>query len=295
MLSETGIFGDPGTRTPASDLVPFAPTHVLWSDGATKRRWVRLPAGTRVDTSEMDHWQFPIGTRFWKEFASPQGVLLETRLIERYGPGPEDYWMGAFVWNAEQTQATFAIDGQSNINGTQHDAPAQKVCGACHRGDKGRVLGFSAIQLSRPGDGTTLQSLAQAQLLTAPPPAGVDYPVPGAPETAAALGYLHANCGHCHNMNGTSWPDTQMVLRLRVTERDPAQSELWKTIVGQMLNKWQNPSYTLRAVSGHPEQSAVLGRMMNRTMGDAMPPLATEAVDPDGVDLITRWIRSLGP
>jgi hypothetical protein len=33
------------------------------------------------------------------------------------------------------------------------------------------------------------------------------------PATTAALGYLHANCGHCHNQNGTSWPDTQMMLR----------------------------------------------------------------------------------
>ena len=147
-LSETGLFADAATKRIAEDALPFEPTYWLWSDGADKRRWLRLPPGTRIDTTAMDHWVFPIGTKLWKEF-SLGGVLLETRLIERYGDGPEDYWMGAFVWNAEQTDAVLAPDGQTDINGTPHDAPAQKDCLACHRGDTGRVLGFSAMQLSR--------------------------------------------------------------------------------------------------------------------------------------------------
>ena len=65
------------------------------------------PAST---ASEMDHWQFPVGTKLWKEF-SRDGVLLETRLIERYGPGREDYWMGAFVWKADGSEAVYAVDG----------------------------------------------------------------------------------------------------------------------------------------------------------------------------------------
>ena len=104
---------------------------------------MRLPPGTQIDTSDMDHWVFPVGTKFFKEF-SLGGVLLETRLIERYGTGPEDYWMGAFVWNADGTDAVFAPDGQNDINGTMHDAPKQKDCGLCHRGDVGpraRALG----------------------------------------------------------------------------------------------------------------------------------------------------------
>jgi hypothetical protein len=297
-IAETGLYADLPGKTLAPAPLAFAPTHVLWSDGAHKRRWLGLPPGTRVDTSDMDHWQFPIGTKLWKEFASPDGVLLETRLIERYGPGAEDYWMGTFVWTADQSDALFAVDGQSDINGTQHDAPAQKLCGACHRGDAGRVLGFSAIQLSRPrrdaGD-LTLTTLAASELLSAPPAPGVDFPVPGEPDTVAALGYLHANCGHCHNLHGTSWPDTQMVLRLRVSERDPAQSELVKSVVGGKLQSWRVPEFTTRVVAGHPELSAILARMSRRGSKDQMPPLATEVVDPVGVDLVTRWVTSLAP
>ena len=43
-LRDTGLFGDDGT-TVRADIVAFAPQYPLWSDGATKRRWIHLPAG----------------------------------------------------------------------------------------------------------------------------------------------------------------------------------------------------------------------------------------------------------
>lgn len=291
-LSETGMYADFATKTLSDGMIPFEPTHKLWSDGATKRRWIKLPPGTQIDTSDMDHWVFPVGTKFFKEF-SLGGVLLETRLVERYGTGSEDYWFGAFVWNADQTDAEFMIDGQNDINGTPHDAPTQKNCAVCHRGDAGRILGFSAIQLSRPDNPPTLKSLAAAGTLSNPPPAGVDYPVPGDEVTARAVGYLHANCGHCHNLNGTSWPDTQMVLRMKIAERDVKASELYMSIVGQKLQYFRGGAVTLRVDPGQPDTSAVIERMTSRTPKIQMPPLATEFVDPDGLALIRQWITSL--
>ncbi|HEY2903071.1 MAG TPA: hypothetical protein VGL59_20990 [Polyangia bacterium] len=293
-LSETGLYADFANKVFADGLVAFEPTHKLWSDGATKRRWIKLPPDTEIDTSDMDHWIFPVGTKFFKEF-SLGGVLLETRLVERYGTGPEDYWFGAFVWTADQTDAVFAADGQQNINGTMHDAPSQMNCGVCHRGDVGRVLGFSAIQLSRPDNEPTLKGLAAAGLLTNPPPSGVDYPVLGDDASVAALGYLHANCGHCHNMNGTSWPDTQMVLRLNVADRDLTTSGVYESIVGQMLQYFRGGAVTMRVSPGDPDNSAIIVRMQSRTEKIQMPPLATEIVDPDGVAAVRAWIASLPP
>lgn len=294
-LSETGLYADVASRDLSDGLLLFEPTHKLWSDGAEKRRWVALPPGTQIDSHQMDHWMFPIGTKLWKEF-SRDGVLLETRLIERYGTGSEDYWMGAFVWTADQADAIFAIDGASNINGTEHDAPAQKNCGACHRGDPGRVLGLSAIQMSRqynPTLGPTLGDLASAGLLSDPPPVGIDYPVPGDQATAAALGYMHANCGHCHNENGTSWPDTQMVMRLRVDERDLSTCQLYTSVVGKKLQYWRGGAITLRVAPRDPDGSAVTARMHIRGSKDQMPPLATEVVDLDGFALVRDWINTL--
>jgi hypothetical protein len=290
-LAETGIFSDPATNTLNPNLVAFAPTHVLWSDGAVKRRWIWLPPGTQIDTSDIDHWVFPIGTKFFKEF-SLGGKMLETRLVERYGPGREDFWLGAFVWNAEQTDAVFAIDGQNDLLGTPHDAPAQKQCWACHLGEPGRGLGFSAMQLAGDGPGVRLQALIDQGLLTNPP-ARSDFHPPGDPVVAKALGYLHANCGHCHNPNGTSWPDTQMKLRLDVADTTPEATGAYKTAIGQKLQAYRNPAFTTRIVPGDPMASAVFFRMSSRTAKEQMPPLATEFVDPTGVDLIQAWILSL--
>jgi hypothetical protein len=298
-LAETGLFDDPATREVTSEALLFEPTYRLWSDGADKRRWVRLPPGTRIDSGDMDHWVLPIGTKLWKEF-SRGGTLLETRLVERYGDGADDYWMGSFVWNAAQTEATFAIDGAQDVNGTTHDAPPQELCGSCHRGDVGRVLGFSALQMSRPADGErvgpTLADLQARDLLSAPPAAGEPpYAVPGDVTTATALGYLHANCGHCHNENGTAWPDTQMVMRLATGEHDAATCGLVQSLVGRRLQYWQGGAITLRVAPGAPDESAVVARMSVRTPKVQMPPLATEVVDPEGLALLRAWITALPP
>ena len=293
-LSETGLYSDLGAKAITPDATLFEPTHKLWSDGASKRRWVRLPPGTRIDTSDMDHWVFPVGTKLWKEF-SLGGVLLETRLIERYGLGPDDYWMGAFVWSADGSDAVLAPDGQTDINGTMHDAPPQKDCGACHRGDVGRVLGLSAIQMSRDADPPALRDLATMGWLSDPPADLGGFPVPGDATTAAALGYLHANCGHCHNENGTAWSDTQMVLRLTVADRDAATSGVFASIVGKTVDYWRGGAITERVHPGQPDASAIVVRMSARGTKDQMPPLATEIVDDTGLAAVRAWIAALPP
>jgi hypothetical protein len=291
-LRQTGYFAGEGTA-PGADLLAFEPAYALWSDGSVKRRWVHLPPGTWIDSADMDHWQFPIGTKLWKEFARG-GVVVETRLIERYGPGREDYWMGAFVWSADGLEATYTPDGATNAVGTEHDVPAAKVCGSCHNGDKGRVLGLSALQMAHDRPGLNLAQLSGRGLLSHPPPAGAAYAVPGDGITAAALGYLHANCGHCHNENGASWPDTQMVLRLQVSEQVAADTAMWKSLIGRRLQSYRS-TLTMRVVAGDPETSALLVRMKLRGSKDQMPSLATELVDPMGVQAVSTWISSLPP
>ena len=54
-LSETGLFADIATKTIACDVLPFEPEFKLWSDAAEKKRWVRLPPGTSIDTTDPDH------------------------------------------------------------------------------------------------------------------------------------------------------------------------------------------------------------------------------------------------
>jgi hypothetical protein len=291
LLSSTGLYADIGSKTIAPDLVEFTPNYVLWADGAEKHRWIRLPAGTQIDTTDFDHWQFPIGTQFFKEF-SLDGKRLETRLIERTGPGALDYFLGAFVWLEDESDAVFVPGGQLDVRGTMHDVPSTTACFICHQGEAGRILGFSAIQLWRSSPTPSVASLVAQNRLSVPPASAVDFTVPGDATARAALGYLHANCGHCHNPFG--YVNFQnMTLRLDGADRTVDATTTYRTTVGVALRDFGYPGYTYRIVAGHPEESAIILRMSHRGDRVAMPPIATELMDPTGIQGVTDWISTL--
>ena len=59
----------------------------------------------------MDHWAFPVGTKFWKEFTRDDGmgneVRVETRLIMRScGRHAAGWFCVPYRWNATNDDAT---------------------------------------------------------------------------------------------------------------------------------------------------------------------------------------------
>ena len=50
LLSETGLYTGGGTTQIDPRNRPFSPQYPLWSDGAAKRRWIRLPAGAAIES-----------------------------------------------------------------------------------------------------------------------------------------------------------------------------------------------------------------------------------------------------
>jgi hypothetical protein len=279
-LSETGLYADTALKRVAPDVVEFEPAYALFSDGADKRRWLRLPQAGKIDTSDPDHWEFPVGTLLFKEFAKG-GRRVETRVIARIGAGESDYFMGAFLWSADESDATFVPDGVANALGTDHDVPSAAACWTCHAGEPGRVLGLSAVQ----------QPNAPAALFEAAPPSR--FTPPGNETTRAALGYLHANCGHCHNPNGSARPDTDMDLRLSFADREPEHTGAYRTALGRSLQAFRSDQVTLRIARGRPTESAVLLRMTELDGGVRMPPLGSERVDSAGIAAVRRFIESL--
>ena len=279
-LSATGLYTDIRAKKLSPRLVEFAPNNVLWSDGAVKTRWIQLPTGGVIDSTDMDHWRFPVGTKFFKEFAR-DGKRLETRLIWRVaetGDRERDVLVGAFVWNDNETDAELAPQGAMNIRETDHDAPSQDSCWRCHIGEPGNILGFSALQL---GD-------VSAVPLSQPPSDSTPFAAPN-----TAIGYLHANCGHCHNPNGSAWSSSSMILRLDVDERDASANQVVQATVGAPLTQWIGHGYTYRIVAGDPDQSAVFYRMSQRAVNVQMPPIATKHPDDAGLALVRAWIESL--
>lgn len=295
-LSTRGLYREILTREVLPAVIEYTPDHPLWSDGVQKRRWLSLPPGEQIDTSDMDHWEFPVGTKLWKEF-SLDGLLLETRLIERVaesGRFERDYRFATYVWDEDQEDAHEHSSGVQNVLGTDHNVPAQSLCRECHRGEPGAVLGVSALQLSGSG---SLRELAEADRLTTDPDRSFE--LPGNETTAAAIGYLHANCGHCHSDNGQSSSDMRLRFSIAEVDEPLPDSALYRTTLMTAVSEWKDHPAKLkyRIVPGEPQRSALYYRMTQRgdeePSADQMPPLATEHRDPDGIAVVGKWIESL--
>jgi hypothetical protein len=292
-ISETGGYADLASGTPSPHAIEFTPRYRLWTDGAGKRRWIILPRGATIDTSNPDRWVVPVGTRVFKEFSLPGG-RLETRLIQRVGAtgSRSDWWLGAFIWNSSRTEAFFSASGQENVLGTNHDVPSVSDCQTCHEGESGRVLGFSTVQLSGATPFDLGDAIALGILSDPPAPS----PVPGTAIESAAGGYLHANCGHCHNPRGDAWGDTDMILRISAGESVFSSTLLYRSTVNVDTDRFRDADYRIRP--DNSGDSCVHVRMSTRDGGgwrdgDQMPPLGTEIVDPDGVAAVRAWIDAL--
>lgn len=310
LLSQTGLFADIATETLADGVMEYSPQFQLYTDGATKRRWVYIPPGEQIDTSNIDEWKFPVGTKLWKEF-SRDGVRVETRLIEklpqeRADEGFEGWLRMPYIWNDDMSDAVATPMGMSNARGTEHDVPDQEACGRCHDMRVEKPLGFSAVQLSHDGPGATLDSLLQAGILSDPPPEPLV--VPGDEQQRAVLGYFHANCGHCHRKNA---PVNNRVTSLRLwLESDSLgsfeETETYRAIVNQPTQSGQGSILYYRALGGDPDNSEIMRRITLRAgdpeladVGDEvdvpMPPLGTELVDDAAVEMVREFILSLPP
>ncbi len=311
-LGDTGLYVGAGQLNP--DVLPFSPQYPLWSDGAAKRRWIWLPPGASIDASAPDAWQFPPGTKLWKEFA--HGSALETRFIER---GADGIWrFGSYVWNEAGTEAVLAPPRglrdlpAAKAPGAVYTIPSEDDCRACHEGAPVPVLGFSALQLSPDRDplaphaerakgDVDLKSLAARGLLRNLPLTLLAQPPrinASSPAERAALGYLHGNCGNCHNDEGPL-AVLEMTLAQRVSAA-PAQetthaNQVLSSIVGvqSQFRPRGAPQNAARIVPGHLDASVIALRMNSRDPLQQMPPLGTSAVDAEALALLSRWIESL--
>ena len=228
-LFDTGLCVDRACTQINAGISSYTPRYPLWADGAGKGRWMQLPPNGQIDTTDPDHWMFPVGTKFWKEFvakdAGGNDVRVETRFVWRIADNgvPADWFYVAYQWNATEDDTVAVPFGQRDANGTTHDIPNRVDCGNCHGNlPQSFILGFGAIQLDHaaaPGDIAIDDLIANGSLTQNPPGATQPhYPLPGAGTTAQdAIGYLHANCGHCHNPTSKVYTDQQVTMELRLT------------------------------------------------------------------------------
>ena len=58
MISSSGLYSDMESRTVSPGIIPYGVNAVLWSDGATKERFIALPGTEQIEFSAGDPWRF---------------------------------------------------------------------------------------------------------------------------------------------------------------------------------------------------------------------------------------------
>jgi hypothetical protein len=300
-LACTHLYSDWTQLTLAPDVQAFTPGATMWADGADSSRWIWLPPGSTIDTTDPNNWVFPVGTKLWQEVRL-LGMRIETRFL--WKEDALNWFRTTFVWTPDQSAATAVTVGVPNAMGLAYEIPPASACGTCHGGARDFVLGFEEVGLGLPkSSGLNLQALVQKRLLTKPPAATPV--VPGSDVTTlSALAFLHANCGtSCHNRNPDAPANaTGLFFKLTVDATGALPTNVQAT--DTWTTSYKVPSIVTpygfeaggfwRIAPGDAAHSSVVWTMSRRDgTPTQMPPVATHLVDEDDLQLVTSWIAAL--
>jgi uncharacterized repeat protein (TIGR03806 family) len=312
-LGATGLFEDVTALAPRPALLAYSVNSPLWSDGATKRRWLALPEGQAIGFSDSGAWTFPEGTVFVKHFdmaldeRSPERRRrLETRVLVAGADGT--YYGATYKWNAAETDAELLLEAETEaLDITQPDGstrrqeyfyPGPTDCLTCHDARAGSVLGVRAAQLN--GDvlyaATGLQAnqlwtwselglfdrrLSQSEVHALPALAALGDASRSVEDRVRS--YWDSNCSMCH---GT-------IPGMRATWDARYQTPLAEQ--GVLLGPSVADEGAFVVVPGDVEASLLAVRDRSTDPNLRMPPIGRTRADADYITLLERWIRSLPP
>lgn len=319
LLSQVGAFSNLNTLAPAQGLLPYTVNSPLWSDNATKARWLAVPNdGTHNTTSEQitfsptNEWNFPTGTVFVKHFELPVDDAnpavhrrLETRFLVMDQNGGA--YGVTYKWRADNSDADLLTNGTTtayiitNVNTTTRTQmwvfPSRSDCLTCHNANAKSVLGLKTHQLNcdllYPQTGVTdnqLRALGHIGAFTAPfSEANItNYPKSySVTNSTVSLGtrarsYIDANCAHCHRPGG---------VRANFDARYTTPLEEQGIIYGALDSYINGPED--RVIKPGDVLHSLMHNRPNRVGALQMPPLAKNVVDQPAVDTIAAWINSL--
>lgn len=314
-LSYWHLFDSIADEVPAAGVIPYAVNTPLFSDYATKYRFLRVPDGQPADWADFDAFDLPVGTVLIKTFTylhdmrdpSLGEMKLETRLLLHGSSG----WHGAsYVYDKDGRDATLTeagatvdaswIDADGSTQTNAYVVPNSNQCKTCHAEHDAVTtpLGIKARHMNRPGpDGSgiadQLQNLIDlGELVGAPSPAA--WPrLPNAFDPATgtldrrARAWLDINCGHCHNPGGLARTSG---LFLDITETDPAVLGVCKPPVATGP---ASGGLHYDIVPGQPDQSILVLRISSTEPAVKMPQLGRNLVEDEAVALIRDWITAM--
>lgn len=322
-LSQTGAFSTVSTLTPVAGLIPYEVNEPLWSDGASKRRWIALPnpsgktngfdpASEQIGYADTGEWTFPVGTVFVKHFELVDNEQtnhvrrLETRLLVRQ-PGNGVYGV-TYKWKSDNSDADLLDAGvdevipvtlaDGSVVNRTWSYPGRADCLSCHNANAGFVLGVKTRQLngpcSYPATGRSdnqLRTWSHIAMFAAPP-AEADIPnltrLRHEADTTASLevrarSFIDANCAHCHRPSGV-----QALFDARF-DTPLANQGLVGGTVGNLLGI----AGAKVVFAGDPASSILYLRDNSTDPTIMMPPLAKHRTNDVAMTVVREWIESL--
>ncbi len=327
-LSETGLFESTKDLKPAKGIIPYSVNAELWSDGATKQRYIAIPGDATIEYETVTYpqpapgsvpgWRFPNDTvlvkTFFLETEPGKKVRLETRLLHAHlVGGTEEYgdqvWSGyTYIWNDEQTDAeladikgvdkTYKIKTRDGEREQKWHFPSRAECTMCHTVTAKYALGVNTHQMNRDHDygGVVANQLATLEHIGL-----FDRKLPMPPEKLPRL-FDYRDAKASLDDRARSYLHANCSHCHRKWGGGNAEFQLLSTLPlkdlgivnvkpGQGVFELKDPRIL---VPGDPDRSMTLHRMTRLGLG-RMPHIASNVVDDDAVKLIRDWIKQLPP
>jgi putative heme-binding domain-containing protein len=326
-LSATGLYSNVQTEALAPGVTPFLLNAEAWHDGAMAERFFAVPGDGKILDIEgrkqlggnIDwlpfQFHFPKDSVLGKTLTlrTEAGIKkIETQILHYDGR----YWQAyTYQWRDDQTDADLvpADGGEKEFVVPDPRVPGGKrqqtwnfasrvQCLTCHTPWAEVSLGFSSLNLNRPGFDGRNQLVALCESGFMDRVKGDNRPNKPYDDAAVkkldklvnphddqqkiedrARSYLHVNCSHCHRNGGggslsfelTKWAD----LKKGVLDSPPTRGSFG-------IEKARI------IASGEPHKSTLVYRMA-KFGRDRMPHIGAELPDAFGLELIHDWILHL--
>lgn len=331
-LSDYNLFAD--ATNPAGEAnsggVPYDLNTPLFTDYASKYRYVFVPEGEKAQYHATESFEFPVGTVISKTFALPANTdnrglenedLIETRLLIRRETG----WTALpYVWTADKSDAVLAkagsIQGKTvNHKGSEltfdYVVPSINQCKQCHQykaDDNSNAVFVPIGPKARHLNKEYSYSDGAANQLTKWTAQGILEGVPALSEVDAQPIYDDANVGDIPSMTDEELMKAAkgyMDINCAHCHRPEGNAsntglklEYWRpydedggfshgTCKSPIAYGGGNLGYDV--VPGNPEESITHFRMASTEPGDRMPEIGRSLSHDEGVALIHEWIKRL--
>lgn len=308
-LSQTGLFSDLSDLSPAPGLIAYEPNLSFWSDHAHKMRWFTIPnENDKMTWNKNENWTFPEKTLWVKHFDletirgdSSSKKRLETRILVKTETG--SYGV-SYRWNDQQNEAFLVSDNGDefdvtvNVNGVEKlqrwQIPSRTSCLTCHTPQAGHALSFNTAQLNKSYSmsgfiGNQLTSLSVHGFLSNTPdnPSTLRRYIRPNEEfftlEERVRSYLSVNCSYCHQSQGTangSWDGRHHI---------PLEDTKLIHSADDQTTQSQQKKYI---IPGQVENSHLMHRLTGSSAFTRMPPLGSNELDLENIQLLTEWISS---